>query len=212
MSVNITAIESELKKRTRYKYIWGRKQNDAYDQLTNFIYEIGAFDPLIHHIQSTFTNHPKRKELGNYAVNRWYNFHSAVAVEHLFCMHKLVRRFESSRDKYADFYINEIPFDHKTSVFPKNMPRPATWYKNHPAELADWLYTNQSEQQRQHFANRIFLILHSKRGAHWKLKAEISYMKKIIHQYLDALKMDQLITLTYTAKKPILTDLIWIEA
>ncbi len=212
MSLNIIAIENELKKRTHYKYSWGRRQNNSFDKLTNFIYHISLFDELIVHIQTSFKHDERIKEIGNYAVNRWYNFHSAMAIEEIFCSHKSVRKYEVERDKYCDFYIHNIPFDHKTSVFPKNIPWSKKWCKENSAVLAKWLYDNQSSEQRQHFSNRIFLMLYSKSMAHWKLKAELTYLSHIINKYLDAFKPEQLIPLNYPDKKTILTDLIWAEA
>jgi hypothetical protein len=192
--------------------MWGRKQDDAFDKLTNFIYHITIFEELITHIQSSFGHHQQIKEIGNYAVNRWYNFHSAMAIEHIFCSHPIVRKYEVEKDKHCDFYIKDIPFDHKTSVFPKNISWSKKWCMNNPKVLAKWLYDNQSSEQRQHFSNRIFLMLYSKHAAHWKLKAELNYLSRIIHQYLDSFNPERLIQLNYAGKKTILTDLIWAEA
>jgi|GEM_PF-4648903 len=38
MNVDPVKIEVELKKRLAYPHKWGRKQNDEFDKLTNFIY------------------------------------------------------------------------------------------------------------------------------------------------------------------------------
>jgi hypothetical protein len=211
MPLNVAAIETELRKRTRYKYSWGRKQNNAFDCLTNFIYRIDKFDALIQHIQSEFHNHKDIKAIGNYAVNRWYNFHSAMAVEQLFCAHPRVKKFETSKDKFCDFYIDNIPFDHKTTVFPKQIVWNKSQCKLFPERLAKWLYDNQSNEQRQHFANRLFIVLYNKNGAHWKMKAELTLLNNVINQYLDAFDANKLIRLSFPDKKTILTDLIWVE-
>ena len=50
--------------------------------------------------------------------------------------------------------------------------------KNNPAELIQWLYSNQSQEGRKHLKNRLFLVLVDKNKEHWKLKAEISLLKK----------------------------------
>jgi len=39
MKIEINEIETELKKRLKYPYLWGRKQNNDYDHRTNFIYK-----------------------------------------------------------------------------------------------------------------------------------------------------------------------------
>ncbi len=210
--MDLSLIEKELKKRTRYKYEWGRKQNNQFDTITNFIYHIHSFDELIAHIQKIYVNNKEIKEIGNYAVNRWYNFHSAMAVEHIFCTHPLVKKFEQERDKYCDFYIKNIPFDHKTSVFPKSIGWSLSNCKSNYSLLAKWLYDHQSAEQRQHYANRIFIILHCKQGAHWKLKAELKFLQEIIYRYLNSFNEAHLIQINYNDKKTILTDLIWAEA
>lgn len=212
MPLDIRQTEVELRKRTLYKYQWGRKQNNAYDHLTHFIYQMETFEELIQHILSEFKGHPEIKAIGNYAVNRWYNFRSAMAVEEIFCSHPRVRPFEQSKDKYCDFYIDDIPFDHKTTVFPKHIIWNKAQCKLYPERLAKWLYDHQSGEQRLHYANRLFIVLYHKGGAHWKLKAELSYLQKIILNYLDSFNPKQLIQLNYPDKKTILTDLIWAEA
>jgi len=44
MNAELINIEKELKKRLPYPYKWGRKQNDEFDKLTNFVYSIPSFD------------------------------------------------------------------------------------------------------------------------------------------------------------------------
>ena len=46
MDTELVTIEKELKKRLLYPYKWGRKQNDLYDKLTNFVYKIPSLTEL----------------------------------------------------------------------------------------------------------------------------------------------------------------------
>ena len=46
MNNELNQIETELKKRLIYPYKWGRKQNDQFDKLTNFIYRTFLFDDV----------------------------------------------------------------------------------------------------------------------------------------------------------------------
>ena len=75
------AIEKELKKRLEFEYSWGRKQVDEFDKLTNFIYKISLFDSLLSEIETKFKNNSQYNHLKNYALNRWFNFWSAKAIE-----------------------------------------------------------------------------------------------------------------------------------
>ena len=45
--MDLLKTESELKKRWPYTYHWGQKQNDFWDDLTNFIYKTDSFDQLL---------------------------------------------------------------------------------------------------------------------------------------------------------------------
>jgi hypothetical protein len=67
-----------------------------------------------------------------------------------------------------------------------------------PTDLAKWLYVNQSKQARFHQANRLFLVLHKKDGEHWKLKAELSWIKLLIDTYLDDYDETKLIQLKHS--------------
>ena len=48
MIIDLIQIESELKKRLNYPYKWGRKQNDYFDKLTNFVYKISSFEEVLY--------------------------------------------------------------------------------------------------------------------------------------------------------------------
>ena len=85
MNTNLDQIETELNKRLAYPYKWGRKQNDYFDKLTNFVYRIQSFDEVLIEIERRFKKDKEHKNISNYALNRWYNFWSAQAVEKIFC-------------------------------------------------------------------------------------------------------------------------------
>jgi hypothetical protein len=122
-------IEKELKKRLDFPYKWGRKQSDNWDTLTNFIYNTFSFDTLLKRIEYF------DEDLQNYALNRWYNFWSAKAVESIFATHPNVEPNINIYDKLVDFKINNIPFDHKTSVYPKGYGKPIVYAKKTKSTL-----------------------------------------------------------------------------
>lgn len=209
MNVNLDQIETELKKRLTYPYKWGRKQNDQFDKLTNFIYNTLLFDDVRIEINRRFKNDPNRKNISNYALNRWYNFWSAQAVEKIFCSLPNVKPALDSKDRLVDFTIDGVTFDHKTSVFPKNFPNPIKEAVKKTDELIKWLYKNQSQQQRKHLKNRLFVVLYSPDGEHWKLKAEISWLKERIEKYMLGFNPDYLLKFNLENDHITLADVIW---
>jgi hypothetical protein len=205
--LTIHQTEIELKKRWAIPYYWGRKQYDSWDKDTNFIYTIDTFDEIEAEIANRFKDSKQQEQLTNYAWNRWYNFQSAKAIEHIFTAHPKVRKVWNGRDREKDFFIDDIPFDHKTSIFPSNYGNDVEFAKQHPKDLAKWLYINQSKQQRFHIKNRLFVVLHNPTGEHWKLKAELSWLEQLITNYLDSFSKDNLITLTHK-NGSLLTDIL----
>jgi len=208
--IDLHTCENELKKRWELPYLWGKKQNDEWDNYSKFIYEIDYWEQLLLKINQV----SKDKNLNNsgflnYSANRWYNFKSAMALESIFTQLEGVVPTLNHKNKLVDFHIAEIEFDHKTSVFPKAFGHNLIYAQQYPKSLITWLYKNQSTQGRQHFANRLFLIVYSEKGNHWKLKAEISWLKKIIEDYVANFKEKELHKIEIQPGKAVFSDIIW---
>jgi len=124
MDAELINIERELKKRLVHPYKWGRKQNDEFDKLTNFVYRIPVFEEVLKETENRFSKDKAHQNIANYALNRWYNFWSAQAVEKIFCLLPNVKPALDEKDRLVDFTIDGFTFDHKTSIFPKNFPYP----------------------------------------------------------------------------------------
>jgi len=208
--MNILQLEKELKKRLDYPYIWGRKQTNNFDNATNFIYNTISFEALLRQIDSNFKGEDNYQNLKNYTLNRWYNFWSAKAIEASFCEHKNVTAHKNLKDKYTDFFISNIPFDHKTTVFPKGFNKSVPYAIEYKRELIEWLYANQSTQKRFHLKNRLFLIVldYSNPKDNWKLKSEILWLQKIISTYLSTFDAQNLENF-YFQNQLIKSDIIW---
>ncbi|ROI13651.1 hypothetical protein [Epilithonimonas hominis] len=203
--MNLQSLESELKKRLDFPYTWGRKQSDEWDRKTKFIYQTQDFESLETQCKD-FDN-----ELRNYAFNRWLNFWSAKAIEQIFTNYPNVRKEENQFSKTVDFYISEIPFDHKSSVFPKQFGQSLDYAIEHKKELIEWLYQNQSQQGRKHLENRLFIIFFDeKNGEHWKMKTELTLIQEKIEDYLGNFSKDNLVSLNLEFDK-IFSDIIWIK-
>src|SRR4030066_867144 len=209
MDTELVTIENELKKRLAYPYKWGRKQNDLYDKLTNFVYKIPSFEGILKETESRFRKDKEHQNIANYALNRWYNFWSAQAVEKIFCSLPNVRPALDEKDKLVDFTIDGVTFDHKTSIFPKNFPYPIEEEIKKTEELILWLYKHQSQQQRKHLKNRLFIVLYSSDGEHWKLKAEIFWLKERIEKYMQGFNPHYLLKFTLEKNQETLSDVIW---
>lgn len=209
MKYNLEEIEIELKKRLFYPYKWGQKQNDNFDKQTNFIYHTFLFEELFNEIESRFKSEKEYDLYFNYSVNRWYNFWSAQAVEDIFCSLPNVKPARDSKDKLIDFTIQGEAFDHKTSIYPKNFPYKIDEAIKKTDELIKWLYENQSQQQRKHHKNRLFIVLYSASGEHWKLKAEIRWLKERIENYIIGFNPHYLLKFNFEEGKPTLADVIW---
>lgn len=206
--MDLAAIEHELKKRLQFPYRWGQKQNDEMDFQTNFIYHIPELSTTIDRIRSDFSSKPNYQEYFDYALNRWYNFWSARAVEHIFSTHTDVI-LSPEKDRTKDFSIRGITFDHKTSVFPKGFGKPFAYAVKHKRELIQWLYEHQSKQQRFHDKNRLFIVLYKSDGNHWHLKAEIDYLRTIIDHYLDTFAIEHVERFNIERDSETLSDIIW---
>ncbi|HQE91598.1 MAG TPA: hypothetical protein PLH19_03720 [Anaerolineae bacterium] len=205
----LQARERELKKRWAYPYRWGRVQNDLFDAQTRFVYDIPLFEPLLAELERRFGAAPEREAFFDYALNRWYNFWSARAVEDIFAALDGVTPAENQRDRLVDFTLNGVRFDHKTSVFPRGFGHDLTYAVNHPTALIEWLYRAQSQEQRQHYANRLFIVLYAAGGAHWKLKAELMWLSGIVRDYVATFDAARLQRFTFTPEQETLSDIIW---
>jgi len=202
--MDLQRIEIELKKRLDYPYTWGRIQSNSFDYHTNFIYKTYSFNDLLK-LTDNFND-----SLKNYAYNRWYNFWSAKAVEYIFATHNNVVANKNAYHKYIDFSINQIPFDHKTSKFPNGFNHSFDYAKNHQKELIFWFYKNQSQQQRKHLKNRLFIVLYDeKTKQHWKLKAEIRQLKLVIDKYVANFSEHNLYKFDF-GEGEVLSDIIWV--
>lgn len=202
--MDLERLEIALKKRWKYPYSWGRKQNNNEDILTRFIYEIRTFPELEARISSLDSY------LQNYALNRWYNFWSSQWIEFIFSTFPNVIANKNFRDKLIDFSIDNISFDHKTTIFPKWFWKDFDYAFTHKSELIQWLYDNQSQEWRKHHENRLFICLYdSQSWEHWKMKAEISIIEKEIKTYIKSFNKENLVKLNFWDWE-VLSDIIWI--
>jgi len=208
--MRLSQLEDELKKRFVYPYQWGRTQNNAWDQSTNFIYQTPYLAQVLTECERRFAVHKDAHERQNYALNRWYNFWSAWAIEKVFGSAMEVVPAQNPRDVEKDFFIQGLPFDHKTTVFPKSYPHSLAYAQGNPKSLIRWLYRHQSKENRRHFKNRLFIVLYdSYFEQHWQLKAHLIWLKALVDYYVNHFDTEQLIKVEIDEHPSILTDIIW---
>lgn len=208
--MNLPVLENELKKRCQFEYKWFRKQHNSWDRLSSFIYTTSSWDRLNENIALVIASEKlNQKEFFQYCSNRWYNFWSARAAEHLFAQLPGVVPNKNPKDKKADFCFFGNDFDLKTSVFPNGFRKDLAYAQSKPKELIFWLYKNQSKQNRFHLENRLFLVVYAQGGQHWKLKSEISFLKQVIEKYVATFEASQLKKFQFQQDKSTLSDVIW---
>ncbi len=212
-SLDLQIVDTELKKRLQYPYIWGRKQNNLWDSYTNFIYTTPTWEALMPQMAKIVATHKlNKRELFNYTINRWYNFWSAMAVEQIFTNLPQVTPTKNRKNRLVDFTLMKVPFDHKTTIFPKQFKKPLGYAKNNEKEIIEWFYSNQSKEQRHHLKNRLFIVVYDKNGHHWKLKANLLLLKTEIEKYVSNFNPSKLHSLTFTDNSQALSDIIWVIA
>ena len=113
-------------------------------------------------------------------------------------------------NKLVDFKISGIPFDHKTSVFPKGFNHSYEYSISHKQELITWLYENQSQEGRKHLKNRLFIVMYDGiEMQHWKMKSEVMQLKLAIDTYTNTFSVKNLCRLDF-GDGEVLSDIIWI--
>ncbi len=225
--LDLEEIESQLKKRLEYPYLWMRKQNDSWDNATRFIYKYPNWDDFVKAMEKAWKKGSfDKNSFSHYAMNRWYNFWSAQAAEQIFTELPGVAPNPNPKEDQYDFRWLGERFDLKTSVFPKGYDkeyaltlcspdgresRALDFAKAHPEHLIQWFYKNQSTQQRFHLKNRLFIVCYDEQGAHYKLKSEITLLKQAIENYMKERTPADTFSLYLEEGKETLADIIWVE-
>jgi len=201
-------LEAELKKRTDFPYIWKRINSPALDKETDFIYDFISFDAVVEKIRWTFRRNQNKDDYFNYALNRWYNYHTAIAIENIFCSIPAINSFKNKRGRLKYFKIDDVSFTQKSAVFPSSYPKTILESKKSKENLIKWLYGNDKKGLDRH--HKIFILFYDNHGHHWKLRAELSWIKRIVETYLGSFDINQLISIKYNDKL-ILNDVIFAE-
>lgn len=175
-----------------YDKLYYPKPNDWMDSWTNFIYDSKLKTPkdLISEADMQLRRHQCYLELKEYSVARWFNYRPSCATEWMFCQHPNVEPHPNKRHKLIDFYIDEVPFDLKLTVLPKELSP-----NDSKKDMLNWYYTKQSKEGRWGYNNRIIVAVHNplNRALSWKGKSQLINIYQHINEYMleyDCSKME----------------------
>jgi hypothetical protein len=189
----------ELQTALKYMNANWQMQNNYLDSATKFIYESDTIDAIKHHCKQY------NIEL-NYALHRWYNFNCAKIHEDIFIKFG-AQKEQDPYHKTIDFYLLDVPFDLKTTYFPKAIKAKSNYNltsRNGKNNLIQWLYVNQSKQGRFHLENRLFIVCENLEN-----KSDFDTIENKVKQFVDFSKENGFNKICFE-NKGIYSDIIWI--
>ncbi len=194
-------IESELEHRLSFSSEWDKKQNHLWDDYGNFIYGTIKWENVISKISTSAIKYKMNKEeFFNYTINRWYDYWSDIAIELILSNLKNIFSTDNDRNKLFDF---------KMIVFPEGFGKSLQYTRENSKELIYWLANSSSPQPKNNLKNLIYIVLYADDGEHWKLKAQISWLRDIISAYVATFDGSRLFRLQIQPYQISKIGLIW---
>ena len=145
-------LRKELKLALKHLNANWKMQSDADDEKSRFIYTTKTVNAVL--------EQAKLNDIDpSYALHRWYHYHTSKECENIFIENGAIKE-PNYHHKTIDIYIQGISFDVKLTVYPQKLA-------DHPYDLTtrqgknkmiEWLYKNQSQEQRKHLKNRLFIV------------------------------------------------------
>lgn len=176
-------LEDDLKRcRTMISADW-KMQNNWADRNTNFIYNAQTLEECLEKIASLGADK-------DYALHRWYNYMTSIAVENLFCEFGAIHE----KDLYnhdVDIYIDDIPFDVKLTVYPAKLyDRPYNLStRTGKNEMIKWYYANQSQQSRKQLLNRLYVVCDDKNNEErLTMKSDFDLLRSKIKSFMTYIR------------------------
>ena len=191
--MKINELENDLKRcRSLISSEW-RIQNNLADKSTNFIYKTETLDECLEKIR--FFNVDK-----DYALHRWYNYMTSVAVEYLFCDYGAIHEPDLYNHD-VDIYINDIPFDVKLTIYPAKLSnRPYNLQtRDGKNSMIRWYYANQSQQSRKQLLNRLYVVCDGIDSEEClTMKCDFELLRKKISSFMNYIKEHGINKITIT--------------
>ena len=183
--IRLSSLELELQKALIYITANWSMQNNYNDYRSNFIYSVETVDDCIRMAKENDVSE-------DYALHRWYNFKTSIQCENIFVEYG-AKKESDFRNKEIDIHIEDVPFDVKLTVYPRAL-------SDHPYDLTTrggkdemikWMYAHQSQQQRKHLANRLFIVCDgTSQFDSLKLKSDFLQIRKKILSFLEFTKQN----------------------
>lgn len=179
-------LQAELDKALADFQSWGDIQNDRYDNYTKYIYNTTTYDNLVMKTKMICKVYPDLEydRVFRYALNRRFNHIVSHYAEDVFTSHDIVEDEPDIYNKEIDFYINQIPFDLKMSVFPKWFEKDIDYALEHKEELIERMYKHCSKEKRLHNGNKIFIVCYSSDWNHNQVKGNLEWITEAIDKYI----------------------------
>lgn len=176
----------DMKKTVPYLKDSWQKQTDEMDKETRFIYKTYSVDEIIERNRKNPIKH------FDYAIRRYFNKTISHTAEELFCRYNICEKEKNKFHKSIDFWILGVPFDLKVSSYPARVGFEREDFvteREYRDHLIKWLYENQSQQQRKHMRNRLFILCKDGDGKNTRnnniAKTKFDLMDSVIHSYLN---------------------------
>lgn len=169
-----------------------RVQNNKNDRETNFIYDTYSLDRCIQLAEE------KKLDVG-YVLHRWYNYHTSVYCEDIFCDYGAVHE-ENRRNHDVDIYIDGTPFDVKLTAYPKALiprrPYDLTT-RSGKNDMIKWFYDNQSKGSRHQWLSRLYVVCDTNNKSELlKMKCDFDLLREAIGNFMrsnDARDFNQVV-------------------
>ena len=181
-------------------------QTNCLDAETKFIYTCNSVEDIKTYCRQCNIDLKQRSAVANYALHRWYNFHCAKIHEDIFIKNG-AKKEPDAYHKTIDFYLFDVPFDLKTTYFPKAIKNKTDYNPTNREgknRLISWLYANQSKQGRFHLKNRLFIVCED-----LKSKSDFEIIEERVSRFIDFSKRFGFNRIAIE-NKSIYSDVIWI--
>ncbi len=201
--MDILKLQKELRKRYLLPHTWHYKYDAYLDAKSNFIYSNYNFDEIIEKTEKL------SEDLRQYAINRWYNYWCDKGLYLIFTNHEIVTPNYNHYNEIETITIQEINFKIRSQVYPNQFARTLRYALLHKEELLYWLYRRIRKSNLHPLNNHIFVVFYQRDGDHWKLKAELYWLRNIIFNYLDHFDLQKVVRLNIQDNITNYADIIW---
>lgn len=162
-------------------------QNDADDGKSNFIYRARSVGEVQRLAREKGVDY-------QYALHRWYNFHTSKHAEHLFAKYGATPD-EDVTNHDVDLHIPVVvPVDIKVCKIPEQFKGANMQLMRVRRELIKWLYENASTEGRQHFGNKVFVVCDDE-----ATKCDFNQIEQKVIQFMGYAKWNGLESVTVKA-------------